>query len=90
MATYWQHKFKCGACGMHFIVCSDYAEWPTEGQTVRNKAAPFCPECGRSLKDAGLSIGWGQEIEGHIFEAVPGKAGLRGLVPHSHGEATDG
>lgn len=86
MAKYTQHKLKCGQCGLHFIVCSDYPNWPSPIVTEQDEASadaaklpPFCPECGQSLRVSGGSLAWVEEVEGFIFEAVPGKARLAGV-----------
>ena len=73
--SYWQHKFKCTNCSLHFIVCSDYEYWPDEGTAREQKAREatgliFCPECGST----GTKVQWKAEVEGFIFQAVPGDA----------------
>jgi Zn finger protein HypA/HybF involved in hydrogenase expression len=78
--TYYQHKFKCGACGLHFIVCSDAEDWPdhntTREQTVGEATGlVYCPECG----DIHIHIHWLEPVEGFIFQAVPGDAELIGI-----------
>ena len=47
----WMHKFKCLTCGLHFIVCSDYRDWPNTGTTREQHLGEatglvHCPECG--------------------------------------------
>ncbi len=81
-ASYWQHPIKCVKCGLHFIVCSDYKNWPAEGTTEllhrkEDEVVPphiFCPECG-SIGPPGfnrLMLQYpAREVEGFIFQAVP-------------------
>jgi hypothetical protein len=77
--SYYQHKIKCMCCGLHFIVCSDYLNWPKEGTTAQEKgetpdwdekAQAYCPECGKQ----GPMIAWKQPMDTFIFEAVPGES----------------
>ena len=75
--VYYQHKLKCLGCGLHFIVCSDYEEWPIFGTTRDLKLGEatgviYCPECG-STKNF---LHWRQETGGFIFQAVPGEGKL--------------
>lgn len=75
-ATYFQHRVKCLACGLHFVVCSDYQGWPNEGTTEKAKTGydsgvVYCPECGTP----GKKLIYGPvAVEGFIFQAVPGDA----------------
>lgn len=78
--SYWQHKVKCLKCGLHFVVCSDYENWPNEGTTrdvTLGEATGLihCPECGAF--DA--HIHWKEQVEGFIFQTVPGQAEIVGL-----------
>ena len=51
-------------CGLHFIVCTDYPE-------QHANTTMYCPECGQHL---GKFLVWKAEVEGFIFQAVPGDA----------------
>jgi len=75
---YYQHPIKCMACGLHFIVCSDYQDWPDKGTTrdLTLKEATgliYCPECGFS--DRKLIYAPRLMEGGFIFQAVPGDSG---------------
>ena len=78
---YYQHPIKCLNCGLHFIVCSDYEDWPDHGTTREQiiKEATgliYCPECGQIGQRgfSGKMIQWlPRETEGFIFQAVPGE-----------------
>lgn len=77
---YHQHKFKCMSCGLHFIICSDFAEWPDKGTTRaldlgEATGLVYCPECG----DVRMKIHWQEEVQGFIFQAVPGQAEITRL-----------
>ena len=63
-STYTQVRAKCMKCGLHFILCSDYPEQHA-GTTL------YCPECGQH-EDCFMV--WKAEVEGFIFQAVPGDA----------------
>ena len=63
-ATYTQLRVKCTLCGLHFIICTD---------EVHDMSAIYCPECGQH---EGKFIVWESEVEGFIFQAVPGDAEL--------------
>ena len=65
-ATYTQYRIKCGPCGLHFIICTDYPE--SHATTTM-----YCPECGQH---DGKFMVWQCEVEGFIFQAVPGLAPL--------------
>jgi ssDNA-binding Zn-finger/Zn-ribbon topoisomerase 1 len=72
---YWQHRIKHLACGLHFIVCSDYEGWPKEGTTREQKVGEptgviTCPECGGTTN----FLHWKEQVQGFIFQAVPGGA----------------
>lgn len=67
---YWNHKFKHLGCGAHFIMCSDYENWPSEGKTTPDGPVVHCPECGGTTG----FLHWRQSVEGFIFESVPGEA----------------
>lgn len=74
-ATYWSHRLKHLACGLHFVVLSDFENWPKEGTTADQQMKPIsgfihCPECGGT----GAFLHWKQQVQGFIFEAVPGGA----------------
>lgn len=81
----WLHKFKCLKCGLHFIVCSWYPDWPNAGttrdQTLGEATGKcHCPECGSDEE----KLRWSEErTEAHpepfIFQVVPGKAEAVGL-----------
>jgi ssDNA-binding Zn-finger/Zn-ribbon topoisomerase 1 len=73
--TYYQHKIKCLKCGLHFVVCSDYEDWPNEGTTRDQNLGEatgviHCPECGTQ----NFGIHWKEQVEGFIFQTVPGAA----------------
>jgi ferredoxin-like protein FixX len=85
---HYQHKIKCLECGLHFVVCSDYKDWPCEGTTVQlrdfdtpeateqsTNGHAFCPECGKR----GQQMVWRSEESNYIFEVVPGQAEVVGL-----------
>lgn len=73
---YWQHKIKCLTCSLHFIVCSDYEDWPNAGTTreiaLGGEATGliFCPECGSTSP----MLHHKEPVAGFIFQAVPGNA----------------
>ena len=74
--SYWQKRIKCLACGLHFIVCTDFREWPDKGTTRDQQLGEAtgltqCPECGSSSSP---KIVYTKEVEGFIFQAVPGDA----------------
>lgn len=74
--AYVQKRIKCLACGLHFIVCTDYREWPDKGTTRDQQLGEatgfiYCPECGATDKP---KIVYTKEVEGFIFQAVPGDA----------------
>jgi hypothetical protein len=58
------HKFKCLECGLHFIACSWYEDWPL------GSGAVWCPECG----EAASKLHWVEATEQFIFQLVPGSA----------------
>ena len=64
VATYTQYRVKCGECGLHFIICTDYPE-------QHAVTTMYCPECGQHN---GRFVVWQDEVEGFIFQAVPGDA----------------
>ncbi len=74
-ASYFQHRIKCMACGLHYVVCSDFAEWPLQGTTRDMKIGEatgivWCPECGVP----GKKLVYGPvETKGFIFQIVPGR-----------------
>lgn len=71
---FYQHRIKCMDCGLHFIACSDYENWPNEGTTREQKVGEatghvYCPECGstgRKMMYAPV------KMDGFIFQFVPG------------------
>lgn len=67
MSKYFRHKVKHMECGLHFIVCSNHEAWPHSTSGVVH-----CPECGGT---SGF-IMWKEEMDGFIFEDVPGGAEL--------------
>ena len=74
---HWQHKIKCGNCGLHFIALSDFEHWPQRGTTRgQNLDEPlgvvFCPECG-STEPKLHAV---EKVEGYIFQHVFGTATL--------------
>ena len=64
VATYTQYRVKCGECGLHFIICTDHPE-------QHAVTTMYCPECGQHN---GRFVVWQGEVEGFIFQAVPGDA----------------
>lgn len=75
-ASYFQHPIKCLACGLHFIVCSDFEDWPKEGTTAQEHGSEitdriYCPECGSDLAKLHYQP---RSVEGFIFQAVPGES----------------
>ena len=69
-ATYTQLRSKCMDCGLHFVICTDYPDWWKKKVTGRQRQTPmYCPECGQHK---GRFVIWEAEVEGFIFEAVPG------------------
>jgi len=69
-ATYTQLRVKCMKCGLHFIVCT----WFPEQHATTTM---YCPECGQH---EGTFYIWQAEVEGFIFQAVPGSdADLSGI-----------
>ena len=91
-STYYLHPIKCMKCSLHFIVCSDYENWPLEGTTsrIQRDATPneqdeeppqiHCPECGNT-GPAGFNLKMlhypAVETTGFIFQAVPGMSGFK-------------
>lgn len=74
---YWMHKMKCLPCGLHFIACSDYEDWPNTGTTRDQRLGEatgliYCPECSRN----GPMLHHREKVAGFIFQAVPGQAEL--------------
>lgn len=72
--SYYQHRIKCTACGLHFIVCSDYEKWPEKGTTREQSLGEatgviYCPECGTVGK---VLVYAAKKVDGFIFQAVPG------------------
>lgn len=63
-ATYTQLRCKCTQCGLHFIICTWYPE-------AHGASTIHCPECGNHGR---RFLVWQVEIEGYIFQAVPGDA----------------
>jgi predicted RNA-binding Zn-ribbon protein involved in translation (DUF1610 family) len=63
---YWQVKVKCLSCGLHFILCT----WQPERHTL---ASLWCPECGEHKR---RFVIWLEELDGFIYQAVPGDASL--------------
>lgn len=71
--VYYQHRIKHIPCSLHFIVCSDYEKWPTEGSTREQAVGEgtgdiHCPECGGTEQFLVNTV----PVEGFIFQAVPG------------------
>lgn len=79
---HFEHKFKCIACSLHFVVCSDYENWPDVGTTrdlVHGEATGvvYCPECGSIAP----KLHWREEIGRPIYETVPGRSQLISFGP---------
>jgi ribosomal protein L44E len=69
-ATYTQLRVQCMECGLHFIICTDYPDWWAKKAIHRSRQSPmYCPECGAHND---RFIIWQAEVEGFIFQAVPG------------------
>ena len=66
VATYTQCRVKCGECGLHFIICTDYPE-------QHAVTTMYCPEYGQHT---GRFIVWQGVVEGFISQTVPGDAPL--------------
>ena len=60
--TFTQVRVKCMECNLHFTVHTWYPERHT-GTTL------YCPECGQHEQHF---ITWLAEVEGYIFQYVPG------------------
>ena len=76
-ATYTQLRVQCLDCGLHFIICTDYPDWWQKKVTGRQRQTPmYCPECGQhpGRRGNGTFSVWQAEVEGFIFQAVPGDA----------------
>ena len=65
-ASHWQIRAKCFTCGLHFIVCTDRPQ-------AHGRRDLFCPECG---EHRGAFAVWIAEVEGAIWQTVPGDAAL--------------
>ena len=65
-ATYTQLRVKCTLCGLHFIICT----WEPDQHDM---STIYCPECGQHKGDY---LVWKADVEGFIFQAVPGDAEL--------------
>jgi len=73
MNTY-EHPVKCLDCSLHFVVLSQYPDWPGKAERF---GGPFCPECGK----AGNKLVWmPREKNEFIFQIVPGAQPFRGHV----------
>lgn len=77
----WLHKFKCMKCGLHFVVCSWYENWPHEGTTQKELTGEtsglvFCPECGSTSS----KLYYRESREAQIYQEVPGMAELHGFI----------
>jgi ssDNA-binding Zn-finger/Zn-ribbon topoisomerase 1 len=70
-ATYTQLRVKCMKCGLHFIICTWFPE-------QHAPTTMYCPECGQhpGKRGNGTFSVWQAEVEGFIFQAVPGEAEL--------------
>lgn len=78
--TFFMHKLKCLSCSLHFVVCSDYEDWPKTGTTREMRVGEatnliFCPECGKN----GPFLHYMEEVPGFIFDSVPGRAELKAV-----------
>ena len=71
--AYTQLRTKCMMCGLHFIVCT----WNPEAHATTTM---YCPECGQH---EGRFFIWAVEVEGQIYEAVPGADAYPGDDYHS-------
>lgn len=71
----YEHRIKCSACGLHYIVLSESRDWPAEYK------GGHCPECGIH----GAKMVWQpvllDESNGgqFIFQRVPGRSGMRDM-----------
>ncbi len=61
---YTQYPIKCLECGLHFTVHTEYPESHTLDTL-------YCPECGQHN---GHFLMFKAEVEGFIFQYVPGAA----------------
>lgn len=67
---HYQHKIKCLACSLHFIVLSDREDWPPEKTLSTGPAVVYCPECGSTNE----KLRWrAEEHDEFIFQVVPGE-----------------
>ena len=71
--SYTQYPVKCTDCGLHFIICTDYPE-------KHAATTMYCPECGNHK---GNFTVWQTEVEGFIFQSVPGEAELVYMLGNS-------
>jgi len=78
-ATFTQVRVKCMECGLHFTVHTWYPESHT-GTTL------YCPECGQHEQRFAT---WVTEVEGQIFEHVPGDAEMDTIMGHPVGGPID-
>ena len=70
---FYEHKIKCLACQLHFIVASYKRDWP-----IQDAAVIYCPECG----NIGEKLVFAPvPNEGEIYELIPGTAGLNAGTP---------
>jgi hypothetical protein len=66
---HYQHKIKCLGCQLHFIVLSDFEDWPE--QSLSGSGQINCPECGQDNPEG--FIKWAPEAsDKFIFQVVPG------------------
>lgn len=76
--THYQYRIKCLRCSLHFVVCSQWPNWPRScGQGGKGSQRYIhCPECGKrgELKIPFNFLAWKVEVPGFIFEHVPGDA----------------
>lgn len=75
MSSYIKLKAKCQACGVHFVICTDFPE-------RHGTDTLYCPECGQH--DSRFFF-WAQVVNGYIFQEVEGGSPLVGMGPgHGH------
>lgn len=79
----YEHRIKCSACGLHYIVLSESRDWPLEWR------GGACPECGvRGAKMVWQPVLMDESNGGQfIFQRVPGRSGMREMFARDTVEA---
>lgn len=78
---YYEHPIKCLNCGLHFLILSDYEDWPDKGTTREQKLGEAtgtinCPECNTTGNKLVFSP---RQEEGFIFQKVGGQQEAKGV-----------